>query len=143
MMSGQNGSRQVIEAILAGRAQVSLSVPLTIVMAIADHSCATAVGANNAIRPSELTNDFIALRLVEQVRQLDQVHHSFRSLSHRELPTDQRPDQDQYAEILPRPSGSLPDRSPSPRNPTRAFTKRPVAGSCQFGKMAGQGAVAV
>src|SRR4051812_42070839 len=125
MMSGQNGSRQVIEAILAGRAQVSLSVPLTIVMAIADHSCATAVGANNAIRPSELTNDFIALRFVEQVRQLDQ--HSFRSLSQRELPTDQRPDQDQYAEILPRPSGSLPDRSPSPRNPTRAREKRSCA----------------
>src|SRR4051812_48490821 len=34
MMSGQNGSRQVIEAILAGLAQVALSVPLAIVMAV-------------------------------------------------------------------------------------------------------------
>src|SRR3954469_23170241 len=34
MMSGQNGSRQIIEAILAGLAQVSLSVPLAIVMAV-------------------------------------------------------------------------------------------------------------
>jgi hypothetical protein len=69
MMSGQNGSRQVIEAILAGLAQVSLSVPLTIVMAVADHACATAVEADNAIRPAELTNDFIALRFVKQGRQ--------------------------------------------------------------------------
>jgi hypothetical protein len=29
---------------------------------------ATAVEADNAVRPSELTNDFIALRFVEQVR---------------------------------------------------------------------------
>src|SRR5215218_202287 len=90
-------------------------------MAVADHACATAVEADNAIRPAELTNDFIALRFVEQVRQLDQVYHGSRSLSQRELPTDQLPDQDQYAEILPRAGGSLPDRFPSPRNPTRAF----------------------
>src|SRR3954452_339150 len=119
MMSGQNGSRQIIEAILAGLAQVSLSVPLAIVMAVADHSCAAAVEADNAVRPAELPNDFIALRFVEQVRQLDQ--HGFRSLLQRELPTDQRPDQDQHPEILPRAGGSLPARSPSPRNPTRAF----------------------
>ena len=108
MMSGKNGSRQVIEAILAGLAPVSLSVPLAIVMAVADHFCATAVQADNAVRPAELTNDFIALRFVEQVRQLDQVHHGFRSLPHRERPTDQRPDQNQHAEILPRADGSLP-----------------------------------
>src|SRR4051812_31974703 len=120
MMSGKNGSRQIIEAILAGLAQVSLSVPLAIVMAIADHSCAAAVEADNAVRPAELTNDFIALRLVEQGRQLDQVHHGSRSLPHRERPTDQLPDQDQHPEILPRAGGSLPARSPSPRNPTRA-----------------------
>ena len=59
MMSGQNGPRQVIEAILAGLAQVSLPVPLAIVMAVADHACATAVEADNAVRPAELTNDFI------------------------------------------------------------------------------------
>jgi hypothetical protein len=63
MMSGKNGSRQVIEAILACLAQVSLSVVLTIIMAVADHSYATAVKADNAVRPSELTNDFIALCL--------------------------------------------------------------------------------
>src|SRR3954452_10139089 len=108
MMAGQNGSRQVIEAILAGLAQISLSVPLAIVMAVADHCCATAVEADNAVRPSELTNDFIALCLVEQVRQLDQ--HGFRSLPHRERPTDQRPDQDQHPEILPRADGSLPSQ---------------------------------
>src|SRR3954447_22316227 len=77
MMSGQNGSRQVIEAILAGLAQVALSVPLAIVMAVADHAFAAAVEADNAVRPAELTNDFIALRFVEQGRQLDQ--HGFRS----------------------------------------------------------------
>src|SRR3954464_15431961 len=120
MMSGQNGSRQVIEAILAGLAQVSLSVPLAIVMTVADHASVTAVKADNAVRPAELTNDFIALRFVEQGRQLDQVHHGFRSLPHRERPTDQRPDQNQHTEILPRAGGSLPARSPSPRNPTRA-----------------------
>ena len=108
MMSGKNGSRQVIEAILACLAQVSLSVPLAIVMTVADHSCAAAVEADNAVRPSQLTNDFIALRFVEQVRQLDQVHHGFRSVSQRELPTDQLPDQDQHVELLPRPGSSIP-----------------------------------
>jgi hypothetical protein len=71
MMSGKNGSRQIIEAMFACLAQVSLPVPLAIVMAVADHCCATAVKADNAVRPSELTNDFIALRFVEQGRQLD------------------------------------------------------------------------
>jgi hypothetical protein len=85
-MSGQNGSRQVIEAVLAGLAQVSLSVPLAIVMTVADHASVTAVKADNAVRPSQLTNDFIAFRFVEQVRQLDQ--HGSRSLPHRERPTD-------------------------------------------------------
>jgi hypothetical protein len=80
MMSGQNGSRQVIEAILAGLAQVSLWASLAIVMAVADHASATAVQADNVVRPAELTNDLIALRFVEQVRQLDQVHHGSRSL---------------------------------------------------------------
>ena len=121
MMSSQNGFRQVIEAILACPAQVALPVPLAIVMAVADHSCATAVEADNTFWPSELTNDFIALRFVEQGRQLDQVYHGFRSLLQRELPTDQLPDQDQHPEILPRAGGSLPARSPSPRNPTRAI----------------------
>src|SRR3954462_3259719 len=108
MMSGKNGSRQVIEAVLAGLAQVSLSASLAIVMTVADHACAAAVKADNAVRPSELTNDFIALRFVEQGRQLDQVHHGFRSLPHRERSTDQRPDQNQHAKILPRADGSLP-----------------------------------
>src|SRR4051794_20848303 len=77
-------------------------------MAVADHASATTVEADNAVRPSELTNDFIALRFVEQGHQLDQVHHGFRSLPHRERPTDQLPDQNQHAEILPRADCSLP-----------------------------------
>src|SRR3954451_13764415 len=108
MMSGQNGSRQVIEAILAGLAQVSLSAPLAIVMAVEDHACAAAVEADNTIRPAERTNDFIALCLVEQGRQLDQ--HGSRSVSQRERPTYQLPDQDQHAETLPRADASPPNR---------------------------------
>src|SRR5919107_3486051 len=107
MMSGQNGSRQIIEAMFACLARVSLPVPLAIVMAVADHCCATAVKADNAARPSELTNDFIALRFVEQVRQLDQVHHGFRSLPQRERPTDQLPNQNQHVELLPRTGSSI------------------------------------
>src|SRR3954447_26514639 len=72
MMSGKNGSRQVIEAILTCLAQVSLSVPLAIVMTVADHASVTAVKADNTFWPSQLANDFIALRFVEQGRQLDQ-----------------------------------------------------------------------
>jgi hypothetical protein len=109
-MSGKNGSRQVIEAILAGLARVSLPAPLAIVMAVADHCCTTAVKADNAVRPSELTNDVIALRFVEQVRQRDQVHHGFRSLPQRERPTDQRPNQNQHVELLPRTGSSIPCR---------------------------------
>src|SRR3954467_10153520 len=118
MMSGQNGSRQVIKAVLACLAQVSLPASLAIVMTVADHASVTAVQADNAVRPSQLTNDFIALRFVEQGRQLDQ--HGFRSLPQRERPTDQLPDQDQHLEIRPRAAGSRPARSPSPRNPIRA-----------------------
>src|SRR4051812_25595059 len=121
MMSGKDGPRQVIEAILACLAQISLSVPLAIVMAVADHACATAVKADNPFRPAELTNNFITLRLVEQVRQFDQVYHRFRSLPQRERPTDQLPDQDQHSEILSRAGAPLPTRSSSPRNPTRAI----------------------
>jgi hypothetical protein len=110
MMSGKNGSRQVIEAILACLARVSLPAPLAIVMAVADHCCTTAVKADNAVRPSELTNDVIALRFVEQVRQRDQVHHGFRSLPQRERPTDQRPNQNQHVELLPRTGSSIPCR---------------------------------
>jgi len=71
MVSGKNGSRQVIEAIPACLAPVSLPAPLAIVVAVADNISARALGADNPFRPSELTNDFIALRFVEQVRQLD------------------------------------------------------------------------
>jgi hypothetical protein len=65
MMSGENGPRQVIEATIACLAQVSLPVSLAIVMTVADHCCATAVKADNTFWPSQLTNDFITLRLVE------------------------------------------------------------------------------
>src|SRR3954465_16076839 len=81
MMSGKNGSRQIIEAMFACLARVSLPVPLAIVMAVADHCCATAVKADNAARPSELTDDFIALRFIEQVRQLDQHGFSLSSVT--------------------------------------------------------------
>jgi len=110
MMSGKNGSRQVIEAMLACLARVSLPASLAIVMAVADHCCTPAVKANNAFRPSELTNDFIAFRFVEQVGQLDQVHHGFRSLPQRKRPTDQLPDQNQHAGLLPRTGSSIPCR---------------------------------
>jgi hypothetical protein len=70
MVSGEDSSRHVIEAMLACSAQVSLPAPLALVVAVADDSFATALGADNAFRPSELTNDFITLRFVEQVRQL-------------------------------------------------------------------------
>ena len=50
MMSGQNGPRQVIEAILAGLAPVSLPAPLTIIMTVADHASVTAVKADNAVK---------------------------------------------------------------------------------------------
>ena len=94
------------------------------------HASVTAVEADNTFWPSELTNDFIALRFVEQVRQLDQVHHGFRSLPHRERPTDQRPDQNQHAEILPRADCSLPTQGlfitpePDKSQPSLPFTPK-------------------
>src|SRR3954470_24065259 len=101
MMSGEDGSRQVIEAMLACLAQVSLSAPLAVVVAVADDSSATAAGAGNAFRPYELANDFITLCFVEQVCQLDQVRHGSRSLLQREQPTDQLLDHDEHAEMQP------------------------------------------
>src|SRR5689334_20346275 len=121
MVSGEDSSRQIIETMLACSAQVSLPAPLALVVAVADDSYATALGADNAFRPSELTNDFIALCFVEQVRQLDQVRHGSRSLPEREQPTDQLLDQHEHAEMRPRAGGSRPSGGfSSPRNPTRA-----------------------
>src|SRR3954447_24087444 len=99
MMSGEDGSRQVIEAMLACLAQVSLPAPLAVVVAVADDSSATAAGADNAFRPSELSNDFMTLRVVEQVRQLDQIRHGSRSLPEREQSTDQLLDQNEHPEM--------------------------------------------
>src|SRR4051812_47168101 len=110
MVSGEDSSRQIIETMLACSAQVSLPAPLALVVAVADDSFATALGADNAFRPSELSNDFIALRFVEQVRQLDQVRHGSRSLPEREQPTDQLRDQDEHTEMRLRAGGSLPCR---------------------------------
>jgi hypothetical protein len=67
MMSGEDGSRQVIEAMLACLAQVSLPAPLALVVAVGDDSSATAAGAGNAFRPSELANDFITLGSIREV----------------------------------------------------------------------------
>jgi hypothetical protein len=84
MVSGKNGSGQVIEAIFACLAQVSLPAPLAVVMPVANDFPTPAFGADEAFRPSELTNDFIALGVVEQIRQFDQVRHGSRSPPERE-----------------------------------------------------------
>src|SRR4051794_10600226 len=110
MVSGKDGSRQVIEAMLTCLAQVSLPAPLALIVAVADHSSATALRTDNAVRPSELSNDFIALGFVERVRQLDQVRHGSRSLPEREQPTDQLLDQDEHTEVRLRASASRPCR---------------------------------
>jgi hypothetical protein len=121
MVSGKDGPRQVIEAILAGLAQVTLPAPLAVVVTVADDSSATALGTDNAFRPSELTNDFIALRFIEQVRQRDQLRHGSRSLPQREQPTDQLLDQDETKRFgLVRAVHYHADGFSSPRNPTRA-----------------------
>lgn len=66
MMAGENGARQVVEAILAASAKVALPVWLCIVATIADHFAAVAPRAANALGPAVLPHQFVALRIIEQ-----------------------------------------------------------------------------
>ena len=89
MMSGQNRAGQVIEARLAGLAQLALARVPGIVMAVADHVAAVAGRAPHTVRPAMLADQVVALGVIEQRGQADQVvgHETFTSAG------DRSPDQ--------------------------------------------------
>src|SRR3712207_6787882 len=79
MMSGQNGAGQVIETAVAGLAAIALAVPLRVIMPITGDHRALTMRAPNAIRPTVLPDQFKALCVVQQGRQVHQHRRGHRS----------------------------------------------------------------
>src|SRR3954452_1684761 len=75
MVPGQHRAGQIVEASMAGLAQVALPVPLSVVMAIADDHGTVAVRAAHAIRPTMLTHKLKTLGLVQQPREIDHLRY--------------------------------------------------------------------
>ncbi len=73
MMACQDRPAQIIEASATSLASVALPVLLGVINAVADDRATGAAGAANAVRPSMLTDHLVALRVVDQGREIDQV----------------------------------------------------------------------
>ncbi len=72
-MAGQNGSAEIVETAAAPLATVALPVLLGVVNAVADDGTTGAVRAANAVRPAMLTDHLVALRVVEEGGEIDQL----------------------------------------------------------------------
>jgi hypothetical protein len=75
VVPGQNGPGQVVEAAAAGRAAITLAVRLGIIPAMAGDRGALAVQTANAVGPAMLAHQLVALRVVDQRRQVHQRRH--------------------------------------------------------------------
>jgi hypothetical protein len=71
----QYGAGQVVEAAAAGRATIALPVRLRIVPAVASRRSSVATRAADAVRPAMLTDQFVALGVVDQRREVHQARH--------------------------------------------------------------------
>src|SRR4051794_2765568 len=83
MVSGQNSTGQVIEPRPAVLAPVSLPMPL--IMAMADHGGTGTARAANTVRPSMVPDQLIAPGIIDQGRQSDHLRRS-----HGSVPADGR-----------------------------------------------------
>src|SRR5271155_3248582 len=82
MMAGQNSAGQVVKARVAVLAPVALTMPLGVIMAVADDRRSTTGRATDAVRPPMLPDQFVAFGVVDQSRQINQRrrrHDEFRS----------------------------------------------------------------
>src|SRR4051812_24568161 len=80
MVSGQNSTGQVIEPYSTVLAPVPLPVSLSFIMAMADHRGTGTGGAANAVRPSRVPDQLIALGIIDQGRQIDHLQRSHGSV---------------------------------------------------------------
>src|SRR4051794_14323673 len=76
MVSSQNSTGQVIEPRSAILTPVPLPMSLGFIMAMADHGGAGTVRAANAVRPSIVPDQLIALGIIDQGRQSDHLRRS-------------------------------------------------------------------
>ena len=75
-MARQDRPGQVIEAAAAAFATVALAVPLLLVMTITDHRMARTTGTAHAIGPTMLTDQLVALVVIDERRKIDQLRDS-------------------------------------------------------------------
>src|SRR4051794_37534805 len=76
MVSSQNSTGQVIEPRSAILTPVPLPMSLGFIMAMADHGGAGTARAANAVRPSIVPDQLIALGIIDQGRQSDHLRRS-------------------------------------------------------------------
>ena len=75
-MAGQDRSGQVVEAPGAAFAAVTLPVALLLVVAIADHQTSRTARTANAIWPTMLTDQLVALRVIKEGGKVDKFRDS-------------------------------------------------------------------
>src|SRR4051812_17980592 len=80
MVSSQNSTGQVIEPRSAVLAPVPLPMSLGFIMAMADHGGTGTARAANAVRPSIVPDQLIALGIIDQGRQSDHLQRSHGSV---------------------------------------------------------------
>jgi hypothetical protein len=76
VMSSQDGAGQVIEPRSAVLTLVPLSVPLGLIMTMADHGGTGTGRAANAFRPSTVPDQLIAFGIIDQSSQIDHLRRS-------------------------------------------------------------------
>src|ERR671926_1303152 len=69
-MAGQDGAGQVVEAGVTPLAAVALAVLLRVIAPVADHGRAAARGAADTLGPALLPHQGVALRAVDQGREV-------------------------------------------------------------------------
>jgi hypothetical protein len=94
MMSSQDGAGQVIEPRSSVLTPVSLSVPLSLIMTMADHGGTGTGRAANAFRPSTVPDQLIAFGIIDQSSQIDHLrrsHGRYRLMDDARHRTSQKP----------------------------------------------------
>src|SRR5688500_16972479 len=76
MVSSQDGARQVIEPRPAVLTPVPLSMPLGLIMTVADHRATGTGRAANPFRPSTVSDQLIAFGIIDQSGQVDYLRRS-------------------------------------------------------------------
>src|SRR3954470_12150143 len=115
MVSGQNSIGQVIEPCSTVLAPVPLPVSLGFIMAMAYHRGTGTGGAANAVRPSRVPDQLIALGIIDQGRQIDHLqrsHGQYRLMGDAGHCSNQTPSR--KAIICHRTRWSHPPRTPPP-----------------------------